>query len=170
MLSLFVYSRNAREPMYRYYMLFTLSVVLWLSGSIVHKSPDFLFEFHFRMLIVFAAMLTFYLLMFLSEFTGRKLPIALRFGLIIAIVLIGYLSLFTQLLTRRVYVEHGALMADQGPLYAYAATWVSLVGASGIPLLGYELRHSRSDKRRKHQLLVVMVSLSFSALMSVGFA
>lgn len=169
-LSLFVYSRNVREPMYRYYLLFTLSVVLWLSGSIVHKSPAFLFEFHFRMLIVFAAMLTFYLLMFLSEFTGRKLPIILRFGLILMGVLITYLSLFTQLLTGKVYVEHGALMADQGPLYSFAAAWVSCVGLSGIPLLAYELQHSKADKRRRNQLIVVMLSLSCSALFAVTTA
>ena len=169
-LSLFVFSRNVREPMYRYYMLFTMSVVLWLSGAIVAKSPDILFEFHFRMLIVFAAMLSFYLLMFIGEFTGRKVPVSVRFGLIVVGVLIAYLSLFTQLLTRRVYVEHGNLMADQGPLYAYAAAWVSLIGISGIPLLASEIRHSRSDKQRKRQLTVVLLSLSCSAIFAVGTA
>ena len=101
--------------MYRYYMLFTMSVVLWLSGAIVAKSPDILFEFHFRMLIVFAAMLSFYLLMFIGEFTGRKVPVSVRFGLIVVGVLIAYLSLFTQLLTRRVYVEHGSIFGFSFP-------------------------------------------------------
>ncbi len=167
-LALFVYSRNVREPMYRYYLLFTLSVVLWLSGSVVAKSPDFLFEFHFRMLIVFAVMLSFYLLMFITEFTGRKLPMLPRLFIISAGVLVSYLSLFTDLLTRRVYLDAaGSLVAEQGMYYAFAAAWVSLIGSLGIPIIAYELHRSRADKQRRRQLAVVLLSLIFSAAAAV---
>lgn len=116
-------------------------------------------------------MLSFYLLMFISEFTGRKLPIALRIFMICVGALITYLSLFTELMTHRVYLNaQGMLMADQGPLYVYAAAWVSLVGSAGIPLIASELIHAKGDKQRRRQLVVVLLSLILSAFAAVTTA
>lgn len=167
-LALFVYSRNIYARLHRYYLLFTVYVVLWISGSVLEKTPTAILELHFRLLFVFVSFVGLYLFMFISELAQKKWPRFVRIVMVFSAIFISALSLFTTLITREIYIDgQGMVHAVQGVLYVPAAAWVSSTGLIGVPILLAALKSDLVDKQRKQQIRVVMVSLFFSATLAI---
>jgi len=167
-LSLFVYSRNVSAPLHKYYMMFTLWMVVWLSGSVVASTPDALFELHFRLIFVAAVLMSYFLLMFISEIARKAWSPNFKFLLFVVGLVLSCTSVLTDLITVRVYVDTlGTVQADRGPLYAIAVAWVSMVGITGVPVLAARLRDKSMDRLTRQQLNVVFVTLTFAVVTAV---
>lgn len=167
LLALFVFSRNIHARLHRYYLLFTIYVVCWLSGAIVERTPDAYFELHYRLLFPFASLMAFYLLLFVSELVGKKWSFWMRFLLSLVCVSIFAFSLLTDYMTESVYkTGFGTIWARQGPLYAPAGIALMAIGSASVIVLIDALRKGVADKHRRQQIKVVLISLIFAFVTS----
>ncbi len=164
--SLFVYLQRRKAVENIYYLLFTIFINLWLTGVLLNHTPDNLFELHFRMLFPAAALMSYFLLLFITEIAGYRFSLLAKNLLRLVILFIFGVSLFTDLINASVVRVDGQAVVFRGPLYLPVSILIALGGVAAIAIIIHKIKSPNLDLKKQKQLNIVGASL----VISVGIA
>ena len=168
--SMAIFLRNPKGKLHRYYLLFTLSIILWLTGVLLAETPDSLFEAHFRFLFTPALTMTIFLFLFINELTENKIKKSVLWLIILVSTSIALLSQFTPYITEKVEISaKGAILPTRGFLYFPATLWILGIAIYSIIILTNYIRSTRKDSKRRRQSKVVVIGLVL-AVGNAGFS
>lgn len=161
---LLVFVRNPRSSVNRSFLVFTLLLLMWMSGTLLDLIGESHVLMYLRVLFVFALFMAFSLYVFAENFTGvyRR---RFTFVLFVLNVLLSVLILTTGLITASAtYVSSGDLNIERGILYIPMAFVVFLQGVFGLYLFATSWKRSRGAVRS--QLFVILLGFFLAILVA----
>ena len=163
--SLTIYFRNPKGALHRYYLLFTVSIIFWLTGVLLEKTPESFFELHFRLLFTPALLMTIFLLLFIHELAGSKFRRPTLLVVYSVSLFISLASIFTPWITRTVEItQGGVILPERGPLYLPSTMWILGIGLASIYFLSLSIQRNKHDSKKRRQAKVVVVGLVFAVI------
>ena len=167
-ISLLLLVRNPRSKTNRYYFAYTLSSILWLSGVFLYATPEHLLLHHFRLLFLFASIMTYTLLLFVIDVTGTNLGRVPSFLILILTSAVSVLSILGDQITKSVtrVSETRLILAERGELYVLAVSWMSMIGLLILALMIRKIKISHGLIRQ--QIIIILYGYSLAYMFAVG--